>query len=77
MNQLIREATKILRRQSVYCFVLALILMTWTFWPSSGQAFTTGNSAPDISGGPWLNSRPLTIEDLKGRVVVLEFWTYG
>jgi hypothetical protein len=42
-----------------------------------GQSFTTGKPAPDISGGPWLNSKPLTISDLKGRVVVVEFWTYG
>ena len=27
---------------------------------------------------PWLNvSRPLTMKDLKGKVVILDFWTYG
>ncbi len=27
---------------------------------------------------PWLNvSRPITLEDLKGKVVILDFWTYG
>ncbi len=27
---------------------------------------------------PWLNvSRPLTLKDLKGKVVILDFWTYG
>ncbi len=26
----------------------------------------------------WVNvSRPLTIDDLKGRIAVLDFWTYG
>lgn len=31
-----------------------------------------------IPGLPWLNvSRPLTLEDLEGKVVILDFWTYG
>jgi len=29
-------------------------------------------------GLDWLNvSRPLTLEDIKGRIVILDFWTYG
>ena len=52
-------------------------LTAWCFWPTHGQAFVTGKPAPDISGGPWLNSNALTIMDLKGRVVLVEFWTYG
>jgi cytochrome c biogenesis protein CcdA/thiol-disulfide isomerase/thioredoxin len=27
--------------------------------------------------GPWLNSKPLTNADLKGKVVVIDFWTYS
>lgn len=34
--------------------------------------------APDIAGaGPWLNSAPLSLAKLKGKVVLVEFWTYG
>ena len=36
-----------------------------------------GQPAPEITGGPWINSEPLSIEKLRGRVVVVEFWTYG
>ena len=33
--------------------------------------------APDfISGGEWFNSNPLTISSLKGKVVLVDFWTY-
>jgi hypothetical protein len=36
-----------------------------------------GQRAPEITGGPWINSEPLTLEKLRGRVVFVEFWTYG
>jgi hypothetical protein len=36
-----------------------------------------GQPAPDITGGPWINSEPLSMEKLRGRVVFVEFWTYG
>jgi cytochrome c biogenesis protein CcdA/thiol-disulfide isomerase/thioredoxin len=33
---------------------------------------------PSLSGAvEWLNSKPLTAEDLKGKVVVVDFWTYS
>jgi hypothetical protein len=36
-----------------------------------------GQAAPEITGGPWHNSRPLSLAGLRGRVVLVEFWTYG
>ena len=36
-----------------------------------------GEAAPEITGGPWINSEPLSLEKLRGRVVFVEFWTYG
>lgn len=38
---------------------------------------TEQGQAPDfIPGGQWLNSKPLTIEELRGKVVLVDFWTY-
>ena len=38
----------------------------------------TGKSAPDFSNlSGWLNTSPVTINDLKGRIVLLDFWTYS
>jgi hypothetical protein len=51
--------------------------MNLTLWLSDGHAFNIGSPAPEIAGGPWINSKPLTLNDLKGRVVLIEFWTYG
>jgi len=33
--------------------------------------------APEISGGQWINSEPLTLQSLRGRVVLIEFWTFA
>ncbi len=37
-----------------------------------------GPKAPEIiPGGVWLNTNPLTLEQLKGKVVLVDFWTYS
>ena len=34
--------------------------------------------APDFNSGPWINTdTPLTLESLRGKVVLVEFWTFG
>lgn len=33
--------------------------------------------APDFSNEIWLNSEPLRLADLRGKVVLVEFWTFG
>lgn len=33
--------------------------------------------APDFAPGEWINSEPLKLESLRGRVVLVEFWTFG
>lgn len=38
------------------------------------QAHLVGREAPEITIQTWINSEPLTLADLRGRVVLLEFW---
>ena len=38
---------------------------------------TKGPPAPEISSGQWINSEPLTLMGLHGRVVLIEFWTFA
>lgn len=34
-------------------------------------------AAPEIAGDKWINSDPLTIKELRGKVVLVDFWTFG
>ncbi|HET7091455.1 MAG TPA: hypothetical protein VFL17_22715 [Anaerolineae bacterium] len=36
-----------------------------------------GPLAPKLKNDVWLNSRPLTTADLRGSVVLIDFWTFG
>lgn len=38
---------------------------------------TNSANAPEFAAGTWINSEPLTIKGLSGRVVLVEFWTFG
>jgi hypothetical protein len=43
---------------------------------ASPIAFTV--RAPEFSADlEWINSRPLSLTDLRGKLVILDFWTYG
>src|SRR5687768_4195362 len=33
--------------------------------------------APAIGEGAWINTEPLTLKALRGRVVIVDFWTFG
>jgi hypothetical protein len=44
---------------------------------AGAQGLRLGAPAPDVAGDRWINSEPLTTQGLRGRVVLVEFWTYG
>ncbi len=58
-----------------------LIFLTLTGFNTACNSETDTDNPPAIEFDPalpWLNvTRPLTLDDLKGKVVILDFWTYG
>ena len=59
-------------------FILAVVgLAAVTHTAGAERGIRVGQAAPEITGGPWVNSAPLSLDTLRGRVVFVEFWTYG
>jgi hypothetical protein len=63
------------RRTAIGFLTLALVAGLAALAP--GQAIRAGGRAPEIAGGPWINSPALDLAALRGRVVLVEFWTFG
>ncbi|MBI5653145.1 MAG: hypothetical protein HZC40_22280 [Chloroflexi bacterium] len=67
--------------------MLALVALALMFGASAwqlargdaGEKIVMPNlfTAPDITSATWLNTAPLSANDLRGKVVVVEFWTFG
>lgn len=71
-----------MERQATSWVLLMALLFAGTagWWPAEVNAQRgprIGRPAPEMSGGPWINSKPLSFPSLRGRVILVEFWTYG
>jgi thiol-disulfide isomerase/thioredoxin len=62
---------------SVYATGLSKQLLTPFFGASTAFKSSESAAAPDLASGNWINSEPLKLKDLRGRVVLIEFWTFG
>ena len=47
------------------------------FGSSTEYKSSESATAPELAAGDWINSEPLKLKDLRGRVVLIEFWTFG
>ena len=63
---------RIIHLQIVLFIILGLNLVL-----PSAEARLIGKSAPEINNEVWINSPALKMADLRGKVVLLQFWTYG
>ena len=52
-------------------------LLLSPFGRSTEYKSSESATAPELASGEWINSQPLKLKDLRGRVVLIEFWTFG
>ena len=66
-----------MRRIRALALTVAMLLVGPGAGEGAGIMVKVGQAAPEVTGGPWINSEPLSLAGLRGRVVLVEFWTYG
>lgn len=58
-------------------FLSVLLALACIVVAQISAADSAGQQAPDIDSPVWLNGPPQRMADLRGKVVLVEFWTYG
>jgi thiol-disulfide isomerase/thioredoxin len=66
-----------LKRRMEILVSLAIFGMLSAVFYIASISFAERVSAPEILSSTWINSEPLKMEDLRGKVVMVEFWTFG
>ena len=56
---------------------LLIVIGLFIFTSASNANEIKYPTAPEIAAEQWLNSPPLSIKSLQGKVVLVEFWTFG
>ncbi len=66
-----------IRNFRLYTVIVAAILLAFYFSNGRAAGLAAGARAPELQGGPWFNSEPLKMANLRGQVVLVEMWTFG
>src|ERR1051326_8408939 len=57
--------------------VLAFLISTGIAWAQHPDDVFVGQKAPELKpGDAWINSTPLKLEQLRGKVVLIDFWAW-
>jgi thiol-disulfide isomerase/thioredoxin len=70
--------TQLTRRQALLGALLPLVGTAQNVGAATVPSLHDEGSAPEFAGiERWLNSAPLTMASLRGKVVLVDFWTFG
>jgi thiol-disulfide isomerase/thioredoxin len=70
--------SKLLTALLAAAVVIVAAALAWPQADAHGKDPTASATAPDFAGGgAWINSEPLSLPQLRGKVVLVEFWTYS
>lgn len=61
----------------MFLYLLMLVMAIIVLMSRTAYTGDLHIRAPEISSDTWLNSGPVRLQDLRGRVVLVEFWTFG
>ena len=64
--------------QRLIGLTLAALLLAFTIPARAQHAddIFVGQMAPELKTGEWINSDPMTLADLRGKVVLIDFWAW-
>jgi hypothetical protein len=65
------------RRRAAFLLAALLAALGFAAAARGGSELRLGAPAPEVAGERWINSEPLTTRGVRGRVVLVEFWTHG
>jgi hypothetical protein len=71
---------QIMKAWKILAFAGVLLLGAWLIQTAAygEQPVAMNIQAPDFEkADEWINSKPLRLKDIRGKVIVVHFWTFG
>ncbi len=72
-----RGAVRVTRQTLSFIVIATVAVLGGAPWGHNPVQAFLGRKAPEVTSQVWINSDPLSLQGLKGKVALVEFWTFG